>query len=153
MWTPVFISGIATGKLKTFGVITSSLNILQIVVCYIILKLGVQPVETILSLALWEIIAYSIQFFTLKKLIEFHFCQYALKVLFRAFIVVIVVGIPAVYFGNYLSDTFLHLMYTCLVACSLSLLFSFFILLDKSEKSFVMAKILKKHSYEGNKEN
>ena len=55
--------------------------------------------------------------------------------------------------GNYLSDTFLHLMYTCLVACSLSLLFSFFILLDKSEKAFVMAKILKKHSYEGNKEN
>ena len=104
MWTPVFISGIATGKLKTFGVITSSLNILQIVVCYIILKLGVQPVETILSLALWEIIAYSIQFFTLKKLIEFHFCQYALKVLFRAFIV------PYKIFLTFVSELDLSLM-------------------------------------------
>ena len=150
MWTPVFISGVATGNLKTFGVITSILNILQIAVCYVILILGGNPIETILSLALWEIFAYSIQFFTLKKLIEFSFCQYVRKVLLRSCLVVTFAGIPALYFGNYLSETFMHLVYTCSVACSLSLVSSFFILLDKSEKQFVLDKIFKRHNYEVN---
>ena len=150
MWTPVFISGIATGNLKTFGVITSILNVLQIAVCYVILTIGGSPVETIFSLALWEIFAYSIQFFTLKKLIEFHFLQYAKKVLLRSVFVVAFAGVPALFFGNNLSDTFLHLVYTCLVACSLSLIVSFIILLDKSEKQFVLAKIFKRHNYEVN---
>ena len=150
MWTPVFISGIATGNLKTFGVITSILNVLQIAVCYVILTIGGSPVETIFSLALWEIFAYSIQFFTLKKLIEFHFLQYAKKVLLKSVFVVAFAGVPALFFGNNLSDTFLHLVYTCLVACSLSLIVSFIILLDKSEKQFVLAKLFKRHNYEVN---
>ena len=153
MWAPVFISGIATGNLKTFGVITSTLNILQIIVCYIILNAGSKPVETILVLALWETFAYSIQFITLKRLIEFHFTQYALKVLLKTGIVVLVAGVPATYLSNYLSDNLLNLVYTCIVACSLSLVFSFFILLDKSEKSFVLVKIFKKNIYEVDKKN
>ncbi len=144
MWTPVFISGIATGKLKSFGVITSLLNISQVLVCFIVLKNGASPILTILFLAIWEIFAYSIQFVTLRRLIEFHFSDYAVKVLARALVVLALAFSIGYLFSQHLADSFLNLVYTCIICCSLSMILSFLILLDKKEKQFVLNKIQSK---------
>lgn len=144
MWTPVFISGIATGKLKSFGVITSLLNMSQVLVCFVVLKNGASPIITILSLAMWEILAYSIQFVTLRRLIEFHFYDYAVKVLIRALVVLVMVSCIGYLFSQHLTDTFFNLAYTCVICCSLSLVLSFLILLNKGEKQFVLNKIYMK---------
>lgn len=144
MWTPVFISGIATGKLKSFGLITSILNILQVLVCYVVLKMGGSPVATIISIAIWEILAYSVQFVTLSKLIDFSFCSYAKSVLSKAALVLLLAASLSIWFSSNLDDSFFNLVLVCLVSCSLSVVLSFIILLNKEEKQFVLSKLRSK---------
>jgi len=141
MWTPVFIAGLATGQIKKFGLITSCLNILQVAVCYCVLKAGGNPIVVVAAIGLWEILAYSIQFFTLSKLIAFSFIEYCKKVLFRSFFVFAIVFIISFYFSELLQENFLGLLYSCCVTCTLSLLGSYFLLLNQNERSFVINKL------------
>lgn len=143
MWTPVFISGIATGKIKSFGLITSIMNMSQIVVCYIVLKCGASPIWAAALLAVWEIMAYSVQFYTLSRLIDFSFSDYASKVLIRSLVVACIAGFIAFLFVIKLPDTFLNLVYSCLISCSLALIFSYMMLLNGEERQFIKSKIIK----------
>lgn len=142
MWQPIFTTGLATGKIKAFGVITSILKINELVVCYIILKCGVSPVPTVVALAVWEAMAYSVQFYTLSRLIDFSFIDYFNKVLSKSIIVVGVAGIIAALILTRMPDSFLNLVYSCLIACPLALFCSYVILLDKEEKRFVNQKLI-----------
>lgn len=143
MWTPVFISGLATGKIRSFGLTTSLMNITQVIVCYVILKCGASPVITIALLAVWETLAYSIQFYTLKKLTNFNFYEYFKKVLIRAYSVVFFAGTASGYLVSKLQDNISGLLFTCMIACSGALICSYIILLDNEEKTFIISKIHK----------
>lgn len=144
MWIPVFISGVATGKLKSFGVITSSLNILQVVVCYIILKCGASPVFTTGTLAAWETMAYGIQFYTLSKLIDFRFIDYAKKVLLKSVCVVILAGSLVYVVSGCFEETFINLVIICTISSVFSLSLSYLLLLDGEERLFINNIIKKK---------
>lgn len=141
MWTPLFVSGLATGKIKSFGLITSCLNICQVIVCYVILKCGAGPVFVVASLAVWEMMAYSIQFYTLGRLIEFKYSDYLCKVKLRSLLVLVVSGILSYLLLKYFNDSFGALVVSCIITTILSLSFSYLFLLDKMEKSFVKDKI------------
>lgn len=141
MWSPLFVSGLATGKIKSFGLITSCLNICQVIVCYVILKCGADPVFVVASLAVWEMMAYSIQFYTLGRLIEFKYSDYLCKVKLRSLLVLVVSGILSYLLLNCFNDSFGSLVASCIITTILSLSFSYLFLLDKMEKSFVKDKI------------
>lgn len=144
MWSPVFKAGIATGKLKSFGFFTSCMNIFQIVVCYIILRLGASPIVTMTILAIWEILSYSVQFYTLSRLICFNFIDYFNKVLIRSILVFVFAGILARKISMHLNDTFVHLVVLCVITTFLSLSISYIILFNNEERYFLINKIRNK---------
>ena len=142
MWNPLFVSGLATGKIKSFGVYTSCLNIVKIIVLYIALKLGADPVLAVGIFTLWEIGAYSVQLYTLSRITDFCFSDYFKKVLLRA-LVVVFVATPVIFsLGARLDNAFLHLVIICAVSCLLSLPLCYYILLDNQERSFVNNKAI-----------
>jgi len=141
MWMPLFISGLATGKIKSFGLITSCLNICQVLVAYIVLRLGASPIFVIGLLALWQLMAYSVQFYTLGRLIDFKYKDYLFKVKLRSLIVLILGGLVSEMVVSFFNDSFFMLVMFCVFTTIVSLVLSYFILLDKSEKVFVVSKI------------
>lgn len=147
MWSPLFVCGLATGKIKSFGLITSCLNICQIVVCYIILKCNASPVFVVSALAIWEIMAYSVQFYTLSRLTNFIYKDYLFKVELRSLLVLVISSLLSYPILMHLQNNLIMLVMGCVINSIFSLLFSYLFLLDKMEKSFVkkiMIKIIKK---------
>lgn len=147
MWSPLFVCGLATGKIKSFGLITSCLNICQIVVCYIILKCNASPVFVVSALAIWEIMAYSVQFYTLSRLTNFIYKDYLFKVELRSLLVLVISSLLSYPILMHLQNNLIMLVMGCVITSIFSLLFSYLFLLDKMEKSFVkkiMIKIIKK---------
>lgn len=142
MWTPLFVSGLATGKIKSFGLITSCLNICQIVVCYVILKCNASPVTVVSALAVWEIMAYSVQFYTLSRLIEFKYTDYLFEVELRSLSVIVVSATLSYPILVQFKDNFFMLMTACVITTIFSLSFSYLLLLNKIEKTFVKNKII-----------
>ncbi len=142
MWNPLFVSGLATGKIRAFGLITSCMMILRLFAAYIILKMGASPVLTIAIISLWEVLAYSVQHYTLGRLTDYRFSDYFRKVLIPALWVVLIAS-PIVYWLTlHLDDSFLHLVLLCCITTPLSLLLSYALLLDYQEKLFVKQKIV-----------
>ena len=147
MWSPLFVCGLATGKIKSFGLITSCLNICQIVVCYIILKCNASPVFVVSALAIWEIMAYSVQFYTLSRLTNFIYKDYLFKVELRSLLVLVISSLLSYPILMHLQNNLIMLVMGCVITSIFSILFSYLFLLDKMEKSFVkkiMIKIIKK---------
>lgn len=141
MWSPVFKAGLATGRMKSFGLITSILNMSQVVVCYMILKFGAAPVATVGILALWEALAYSVQFYTLSRLIDFNFMAYFKNVLIKSITVICIAGLMSGLLSVKLNDTFINLVCFCIVTTIFSFSLSYIILLDKDERFFVNNKV------------
>lgn len=73
MWNPLFIAGLATGKIREFGLKTSICNILKMPICLVVLVVGGNPILFIIVYTLLETLSYSIQLFTLEKLVGFDF--------------------------------------------------------------------------------
>lgn len=144
MWSPVFITGLATGKIRKFGFITSCLNIFQVIICYVALKFGASPTLTAVCLGFWEVASYSFQFYTLGKIVDFSFIDYFKKVLVKSIFVICFVGTIIYFFAYLMEDSFTHLLYFCGVSCFFSLIFSYLLLLDKTEKVFVRSSIISK---------
>lgn len=148
MWTPLFISGLATGKIKSFGLITSCLNIFQVVVCYIILMMGASPEITVMSLGIWEILAYSVQLYTLGKLIDFSLWDYFKKVQVKC---IIILGITVLIYyclTDFLYNNFVNFLLLCVSTTVISLSLTYYILLESSERVFFVSKlksVIKKH--------
>ena len=143
MWSPLFISGLATGKIKYFGFVTSIMNILQIIVCYCFLKLGASPEYTVLAIGIWEVLAYSRQLMALKKLVGFSFWDYCQNVQFKSILVLIFTFSLSFLFSYRLEDNFINLLFIIIISSILSLSTSYFVLLNSNEKSFVKGRILK----------
>lgn len=141
MWTPLFIAGLATGEIRKFGTLTACSNIFQIVVCYVFLKSGTSPIETVAIISIWEILAYSIQFYTLSKLVVFKFTNYFIKVLFRSIIVFFVALSISYFLSSNFNNSILHLLMFVFVTSIISMTISYFILADNKERIYIRNKI------------
>ena len=141
MWNPLFVSGLATGKIRQFGLITSCLMIIKLAAAYIIMKMGASPVWTVAIISLWELLAYGVQHYTLGRLTDYRFSDYFRKVLRPTLGVIVLVGLAIYWFNTLLNDSIPHLILLCCVSCPLSLLLSYILLLNHEERQFVKRTI------------
>jgi len=142
MWNPLFTAGLATGKIKEFGLKTSICNILKMPVCYALLELGCSPVVFILAFIVLETLSYGIQLFTMKRLIGFDFYDYFRKVLGKGLLIMLIAfPLPYILSKN-IEDTFLGFVIVGVFTTAISSLLCYTILINKQERSLLKAKSL-----------
>ena len=141
MWSPLFITGLATGKIKKFGTLTACMNVLQVAVCYISLKCGSSPVQTVAILGVWEVFAYSIQLYTLGKVVEFHYGEYFKEVQIRALFVIIFSVIICTWIAQNMEMSIIKLVLYSFVTCIIAWSISYFVLLSKTERNYILIRI------------
>lgn len=140
MWNPLFTAGLATGKIKQFGLKTSICNILKMPVCYLLLLQGFSPVVFIAAYTILEFFSYGIQLFTLRGLINFNLKEYMVNVQLKSILIFLSAFPIPFLLSQYLDASIVRILLVGVVSCVFSIGLSYFVLLNREEKAFIWKK-------------
>lgn len=141
MWNPLFTAGLATGRIKEFGLKTSICNILKMPVCYIMLTQGCSPIVFLVIYTVLEMLSYGIQLFTMKKLIGFDWKDYMLKVQGRGIVIMFLLLPLCMYINSFMEESFFSLTVMAMLSVALSSLLCYYFLLNREERMYCMSKV------------
>ena len=143
------ITGIlATGNIKKMCLWIGGLRIINLPICYIVLKLGASPIYTFHVLITMNIILLFVRLIILSKLTNTKWYNYVKNVIYYVIIVGIVATIVSIILNNICCDNLIGLVSLCLLSVLSTSIVIYAIGLKKTERkllhSFVISKIIKR---------
>ena len=147
--TPLITAQLATGKVRNYQIIVGGLQILNVPISYVFLRLGGPP-ETILYVAIFiSVCCLFARLFMLNKYALLRVGDFVISVLVNAAIVsvasvVIPLLIKIVIINNFTFVSFVFLTIVCLLSSFFSILF---VGCNHTERQFVYSKVMTIKSY------
>ena len=140
--SPLITAMLATGNIRNYQLIVGGLQMMNLPVSYICLKMGAIP-ETVIIIAIFiSQCCLAARLLLLKKMIGLDIKKYLRKVYFNVIIVSLVACVVPCLLYHQLGFGFVHFMING-VTCLLSTAFSiYFIGCNTSERKFIINKIL-----------
>jgi len=147
--SPLITAQLATGKIRNYQLLVGGLQIMNVPISYIILKMGGIP-ETILYVTIFiSVCCLCARLYMLKDSIHLNVWDFCVKVLLNILVVSIVSLIIPLCLLPFMEESFASFVIITF-ACFISTAFSiFFVGCKKSERQFVCAKskLLKQHLF------
>ena len=138
--SPLITAQLATGKIRNYQLVVGGLQIMNVPVSYIVLKLGGVP-ETILYVAIFiSVLCLCARLYMLRIGIHLNIRLFVVKVLFNILIVSIISAIIPISLQLIMKENFMSFVLissVCLISTAFSI---FFIGCNKSERKFVTVK-------------
>lgn len=146
---PLITTMLATGRIRNYQIIVGGIQMLNLPISYIFLKLGYFPESVMIVAIFLSIICLFTRLFMLKRMIKLSFSAYVKKVL-RPVTQVIIIGsiIPILISINY-NGSFKALFFNCIIACVSSFVTIYFGGCSKNERDIIKNKLLKKIKQHG----
>lgn len=139
---PLWTSAQAIGRLKVYSTLMSVLLLLNIPIAYLLLKLDISPVWVIAVRLFQNAASHTARILYLRKMIAFPVMSYLYKVMLPA-LLTLLVSIPVIY-GLSLFSTSLNMVFVLSAVSVVCLsVICYFVLLDKSERKFVVEKTIR----------
>ena len=138
----------ATGKMKVFQIVISLIICSIIPVSWFFLKFGYDPNSVFVVSLIITIINLVVSLFIVHKLFSFSYLQYIKEVIIPCVVVSLLSPILPILMSRIMVVSFFRLILVCIVDGVVILVLTYFIILNKSEKSTVMSyikKTIKKH--------
>lgn len=132
----------ATGKIKTFNIVVSGLNLLIVPIAYLFLKLGFGPESTMIVSLIMSVIVQIVRLFVLRKLLPFSIRSYFMKVVIPTVIVFILSPILPYLCKHIMQNTPLSSFIICFISVLSVVMFAWLIGLNKEEKNLLISKII-----------
>lgn len=131
---PMWMTVQATGKIKKYQIVISSVISLNIVISYLFLKAGFGPVTVLIIKCCLDIIYLVVRLFFMKAKIQFPIKVFFVKTLLPIFIVT-ALSVSVVYVASCESENeYIRLFVTTFLFISIYLLLLYAIVLTKDEK-------------------
>ncbi len=131
----------ATGNIKVFSILTSSVNLSIVPVAYLFLKLGYGPASAMIVSFVITIIVQIIRLVIVAHITVLRVGDYLLHVILPvAIYTILCVCVPFV-FNYFMSEGWLRLLVVLVASVVSSMGFVWLVGLNKTEKSFVLSKI------------
>lgn len=138
---PLITAMLATGKIRKFQIIVGGLNLLNIPLSYIVLKLGAIP-ETIVVVSIFiSICCEMARIFLLKKMINMSAKLFLRKVYLNVIIVSIISCLLPAYLHFILAENLITFFLISTTSVTSTIICILFIGCDKKERNFVYSKI------------
>lgn len=138
---PLITAMLATGKIKNYQIIVGGLQILNLPISYILLRLGFIP-ETVLIVAICiSQCCLAARLYLLRGLIGLSSRKYLRHVYLNVIIVTCIASLIPVLTSNMLDETFLSFIVITIVSLLCTALTEFFIGCNQLERKFVVEKI------------
>ncbi len=142
MMNPLNTAALATGRIRYYGFATSVMTIMELPLCYVILKMGGSPVSVFVTAFIVLLLREAVQFYKLRYLVEFSYLQYLKEVQIKCLIVVLVSLSITLLISHHIPDSLLGLLLFSILCSSISLVLCIFLVFNKNERSFLNNKIL-----------
>lgn len=137
---PLITIMLATGQIRNYQIIVGGLQMLNIPLSYIFLKLGGIP-ETVLIVAIFlSLVCLIARLTMLKKMINLSFLDYCSRVLIPVIKVSIIASIIPVLLSHNLENNFINLCINCIIACTCSIITIFFVGCNSNERNLIKNK-------------
>lgn len=139
---PLWMLVQATGKIKTYQLIISSIFFLNILLTYILFRMGFNPISALIVRLLVTVALLFVRLILLKNMVGFPMKKFIIKIIFKMVVLFVVSAIFPILIHNYL-----HGISGFLIVCVSSIVISSFIIyfggLNAEEKNFIKTKIFK----------
>lgn len=136
-------SGIAyaTGKIKTFNILVSGLNLLIVPIAYLFLKLGFGPESAMIVSLIMSVIVQIVRLFVLRKLLPFSLKAYFKKVILPTMLVFLLTPVLPFFCKHIMPETLVYSLLICFISVISVGLFAWIIGLNKTEKDLLLSKL------------
>jgi len=142
---PIALAITATGKIKRFLIIDSILTMNNLIFVYILFKLNFSPAIVPIVYLTINIVRIINIFFLAKPIINFKIFMFISKILLRI-LVLSVICLPLPIFISYHLESIRNLLVTSLCFLMIFIPSTYYLVLEKEEKTFVIKSILSKIS-------
>jgi len=142
---PIALAITATGKIKRFLIIDSILTMNNLIFVYILFKLNFSPAIVPIVYLTVNIVRIINIFFLAKPIINFKILMFISKILLRI-LVLSVICLPLPIFISYHLENIRNLLVTSLCFLMIFIPSTYYLVLEKEEKTFVLKSILSKIS-------
>ncbi len=137
---PLWVSAQATGKIRNYQIIMSTLILLNLPVSYLLLRLFHIPELAILTKVIINIFSAIARILYLKHLYGFPIMRYLKEVITRG-VLVVLLSFPIPLYIYYISSNWQQLILTTFVSVIISILIIYLVGLKSNEKRFVLGII------------
>ena len=139
---PLITAQLATGKIRDYQLVVGGLQLMNLPISYICLKLGAIP-ETILIVAIMVgIICLFFRLWMLRKMISINIGDFAKRVLFNCFLVTTVSFIFPILLSQNMPKSFLAFIIITLISIVCTTTSILFVGCQKSERQLLWTKII-----------
>jgi O-antigen/teichoic acid export membrane protein len=137
-WTgPVSMAIRATGKIKTYSLILSVINICILPVSYLFLKTGYMPKIVYTVYVFAQLLTTLIVLLLSKQLLHLHFLYFVKKVIIPVSIIVVISTTILLKIQSFFSESFFRLVNIVIISTVLFVIQCYFFVFSKKEKEMI----------------
>lgn len=136
---PLWMTIQATGKIRTYQIIISSLFLLNIVLSYIFLSIGYNAITVMYVRFSVSILCFVTRLLMVHKHIKIHFSNYFNKVILPALSIALISGIPTILFMHTatISNEIFQVLASTLIFIIILTVASYYIAMDRGERNSI----------------
>lgn len=132
---------LATGNIRNFQIIVGGLNLLNLPLAYLCLRLGCIPESVMIVAIVVSVICEMARVLLLRKMIHLSARKFITNVYLNVIFVTIVAGALPYWLGLQLEESFYVFMLICFVSVVCTLMSILYVGCNEKERSFVYSKI------------
>lgn len=140
---PLVTAMLATGKIRNYQIIVGGLQMLNLPISYVCLKLGCIPESVLIVAIVISQSCLAARLYMLRKMIGLSSIQYMKKVYLNVIVVTLLSLVVPVLLLKYLKESFLSFVVLSLVAMVCTLIVEFHVGCNGKERMFIVDKVKK----------
>lgn len=138
---PLVTAMLATGKIRNYQIIVGGLQMINLPISYVLLRLGCIP-ETVLIVAICiSQCCLAARLYMLRGMIGLSISQYLSNVYFNVLSVSVLSAIIPCAVFYYLNETFINFMLVCVISVICTCIVIYYIGCNNQERQFILSKV------------
>lgn len=134
---PMWMTIQATGKIKKYQIIISSVMVMNIVFSYIFLNIGFRPVIVLIIKCCLDLCYLIIRLSFIKKMIKFSIQEYIIKVFIPLSVIVLLTSTSILIVHHYMNEGWLRIFISIIVFGIVFIPSTYYICLNQKEKIMI----------------
>lgn len=138
---PLITAMLATGKIRNYQIVVGGLQLMNLPISYICLRLGCMPESVLIVAIVISQCCLAARLYMLRKMIGLASIQYMKKVYFNVIIVALLALVVPCLLTRYLEESFLSFVLLSLTAIVCTIIVEFYVGCNGKEREFVVHKV------------
>lgn len=135
---PLYTGIMAAGKIKKYQMVTSSLTLLNIPICYVLFKIGLPAYYALCVTILMNMVLVSSRLHFAHMEVGIPLGNYIKTIMLNCFLVTVVAIVPLLFFKHLFQQNLFHFCIVTIVSVIWSVIVYFMLSLNKEERQFVI---------------